>query len=62
MYTAVAEEGPDHDKRFHVQVSVEGRVLAQGEGRRIKFAENDAARRALEAIRDETAPRDEDPR
>jgi len=53
-YTVLAEEGPDHDKRFLVQVEVAGRVLAQASGERIKIAENEAARLALEKIeRDE---------
>jgi ribonuclease-3 len=56
VYSPLAEEGPDHDKRFHVQVSVDGRVLAEGRGRRIKFAENDAARLALETTRRESQP------
>jgi ribonuclease-3 len=49
-YSRLGEEGPDHDKQFLVQVAVAGRVLAQARGSRIKIAENEAARLALEKI------------
>lgn len=49
-YTLLGEEGPDHDKQFLAQVAVAGRVLAQARGSRIKTAENEAARLALEKI------------
>lgn len=52
-YRLLAEDGPDHDRTFRVSVEVEGRELARGAGRRIKSAENDAARQALEGLRDE---------
>jgi ribonuclease-3 len=46
-YEVTAEQGPDHDKRFHVTVRVQGEVLASSEGRTKKEAEQDAARLAL---------------
>jgi ribonuclease-3 len=52
-YTVVQESGPDHLKNFIIQVEVEGRILARGEGGRKKHAETDAARKALRVLRDE---------
>lgn len=50
-YTRLTEEGPMHARVFRVQVSVAGRVLAEGSGPRIKLAENEAAKRALDQLR-----------
>jgi hypothetical protein len=49
-YTRLGEEGPDHDKKFFIQVELAGHILAQASGVRIKHAENEAARLALEKI------------
>jgi ribonuclease-3 len=49
-YRITAETGPDHRKRFYVEVRVAGSVLAEGEGRTRKHAEQDAARRAIEKL------------
>lgn len=49
-YTRLGDEGPDHDKKFFVQVELAGQVLAQASGVRVKLAENEAARLALEKI------------
>ena len=46
-YEVTAEHGPDHDKRFHVTVLVQGEVLADSEGRTKKEAEQASARKAL---------------
>lgn len=46
-YRIVEESGPDHAKFFRVALEVQGRRLAIGEGSRIKYAQNDAARLAL---------------
>jgi ribonuclease III len=43
--------GPDHEKLFRIEVSVEGRVLGRGEGPSRRVAETAAAAQALEAIR-----------
>ena len=47
-YNVVAEEGPDHDKRFIVEVKV-GSQSARGEGTSKKEAQQQAARNALQA-------------
>lgn len=46
-YRITAESGPDHRKRFYVEVRVGGAALAEGEGRTRKHAEQDAAQRAI---------------
>lgn len=50
-YEVVEESGPSHDKHFRVVVRVEGELLGEAEGSKIKSAENEAARVALERIR-----------
>ena len=49
-YTLVAESGPDHDKRFDVEVKLNGKVVGVGSGSSKKRAEQDAARSAMEAL------------
>lgn len=49
-YTLVGESGPDHDKNFDVQVSLNGTVVGSGSGRSKKRAEQDAARAAIERL------------
>ena len=46
-YTLVGESGPDHDKSFQVNVSLNGTVVGTGEGSSKKRAEQDAARCAM---------------
>ena len=46
-YRIAGEVGPEHRKLFHVEVRVDGEVLAQGMGRTKKDAEQDAAKTAL---------------
>jgi ribonuclease-3 len=46
-YRIVKTEGPDHNKKFFVEVSVQGKVLATGEGASRKQAEQRAAELAL---------------
>ena len=48
VYRIRREIGPDHEKMFHVDVSVGGQVAGHGEGRTKKEAEQAAARSALE--------------
>jgi ribonuclease III len=48
---AVADEGPDHAKRFYATVVVAGHEYGAGEGRSKKQAEQAAARVAWEALR-----------
>ena len=47
---AVADEGPDHAKRFYATVTVQGTSYGTGEGRSKKQAEQAAARVAWEAL------------
>ncbi len=47
-YRMTGESGPDHDKRFDVEVSLNGKVVGVGSGSSKKRAEQDAARAALE--------------
>ena len=49
-YTLVGESGPDHDKHFDVEVSLNGKVVGVGSGSSKKRAEQDAARVAIEAL------------
>jgi len=49
-YVIASATGPDHDKLFHVEVRVEGELLAEAVGRTKKDAEQEAARRALEKM------------
>lgn len=49
-YELIAESGPDHDKRFVCAVSVDGKRIAEGEGRNKKEAEQHAAKSALEIL------------
>jgi ribonuclease-3 len=48
-YSSTAH-GPDHAKVFSVEVTVDGAVVGSGGGSSKKRAEQDAARRALEAL------------
>jgi ribonuclease-3 len=49
---AVAEDGPDHAKRFFASVTVDGEVRGEGQGRSKKQAEQSAARDAWEKLRE----------
>ncbi len=49
-YHLTGECGPDHDKRFRVEVRLNGKVVGVGDGTSKKRAEQDAARTALEAL------------
>jgi ribonuclease-3 len=50
MYEIVSEIGPDHDKTFHVVVSLNGTRLGEGVGSSKKEAEQRAACMALEKL------------
>lgn len=47
-YSVVGEIGPDHDKRFVVEVRVNDEIVTRGEGSSKKEAQQQAARRALD--------------
>ena len=49
-YTLAGESGPDHDKQFEVEVSLNGAVVGRGKGSSKKRAEQDAARAAIENL------------
>lgn len=49
-YVLVGESGPDHDKRFEVEVSLNGSVIGVGSGSSKKRAEQMAAQSALENL------------
>ena len=46
-YHLVGESGPDHDKRFAIQVTLNGKVIGHGEGRSKKEGEQMAAQEAI---------------
>ena len=46
-YALVGQSGPDHDKQFDVEVSLNGKVVGSGRGSSKKRAEQDAARAAI---------------
>lgn len=51
QYEMLKEEGPDHNKSFEVQVSCNGKILANGKGRSKKEAQMKAAEKALENLK-----------
>ena len=50
-YEITKEIGPDHDKSFEAQVSLNGKVLAKGKGKSKKEAHMEAAKKALENMK-----------
>jgi ribonuclease-3 len=62
VYRIVRTEGPDHERRFLVSVSIEGQEMGEGWGRTKKEAEQNAAKEAIEggwhAAVQESAPDD----
>ena len=49
-YSLAGESGPDHDKRFFVEVLLNGKSVGSGSGRSKKEAEQMAAKAAIEAL------------
>ena len=49
-YRLVGEEGPDHNKRFFVEVTLNGQAVGSGSGRSKKEAEQMAAAAAIESL------------
>ena len=49
-YSLVGESGPDHDKKFDVEVSLNGQVVGNGCGSSKKRAEQMAAKAAIERL------------
>lgn len=52
-YRVLAENGPEHEKTFEVQLTLKGEVYGDGIGRTKKEAEQEAARVALERLQQE---------
>ena len=50
VYRLTGESGPDHDKRFRVEVTLNGKVVGTGVGSSKKRAEQAAAKAALELL------------
>ena len=50
-YRLIGESGPDHDKHFIVEVTLNGEPVGQGNGTSKKRAEQDAARVAIEILK-----------
>ncbi len=53
-YVLVGEEGPDHNKSFHMAVSIGGRQYGIGEGRTKKAAEQRAAYESILMLRNKS--------
>jgi ribonuclease-3 len=49
VYELIKEEGPDHDKVFSVNITLDDKILGNGIGKSKKQAEQEAARHALDA-------------
>ena len=49
-YKLVGESGPDHDKEFTVELSLNGEVVGTGTGSSKKRAEQEAAKNAMEKL------------
>ena len=49
-YRVLSEEGPDHNKTFNVEVTLEGKRIGTGSGTSKKAAEMEAAKHALENL------------
>ena len=49
-YVLTGTSGPDHDKRFEVEVHLNSNVIGRGVGKSKKRAEQEAAREALELM------------
>lgn len=52
VYKLVETTGPDHNKVFRVNVSIDNKVYAEGIAKSKKTAEKEAARKALEKLED----------
>ena len=58
LYRLVETRGPDHAKEFTIEVVLKDRVYGRGAGRSKQIAEQEAARIALETLRDEISRND----
>jgi ribonuclease-3 len=55
-YLLDSEEGPSHRPRFHMRCVIDGKTVSRGEGSSKKQAQQEAARRALEALAEAAQP------
>jgi len=55
-YILESANGPEHAKSFTVAVMLEGAIVGRGTGNTKKGAEQEAARRALERVNEQTLP------
>jgi len=55
-YQLIEAEGPDHNRRFTIEVRVGDTVLGRGMGKSKKLAETEAARSALEQLSPDFTP------
>lgn len=49
-YVLIGTEGPDHDRRYRIDVQFDGETIATGQGRTKKQAEQEAAGKALDRL------------
>lgn len=49
-YKVISQEGPDHDKKFIIEVGVSAKSWGKGEGKSKALAEQEAARKALDMV------------
>ncbi|MFL5777729.1 MAG: ribonuclease III [Chloroflexota bacterium] len=55
VYRVLDASGPDHEKLFRIEVSIDGQVLGVGEGPSRRVAETAAAAQAIERLRADPA-------
>ena len=55
-YRIVSETGPDHEKIFVTEIAVAGKVLGTGSGKSKKQSQQEAAKKALDALQSEEHP------
>jgi len=55
-YRIVSETGPDHEKSFVTEIAVAGNVLGTGSGKSKKQSEQEAAKKALDALQSGSHP------
>lgn len=61
VYRVTGETGPDHDRRFEVEVRVGGEIVERGFGRTKKEAQQQAAAAALARLRADPGPQTDAP-
>ena len=59
-YRIVSETGPDHEKSFVTEIAVAGNVLGTGSGKSKKQSEQEAAKKALDALQSGSHPNSPD--